>query len=108
MLPRGNIVLYNKIIFHDARLRMYERDMRIIDKGSDLAYLALRKEITDRVHGTAGKHGEAPRQLEPTFVLTTRDGSEVPVLPKRVGAGSTPAAASAEDAMILGLQPVRI
>jgi hypothetical protein len=41
-------------------------------------------------------------------VFTLKDGTEVNALPERVGSGATPAAASAEDLVILGLDPVRL
>ena len=45
---------------------------------------------------------------EPSFYLTMPDGTVVPALPEKVGAGATAAAASAEDALILQLEPLRI
>jgi hypothetical protein len=106
-LPRGNMILYARIIYHDARLRMYERDMAIIDKGSDADYLKLREALTNRIHGTPTKHVEKTIRRPVRFIGMTPDGQQQE-MPRRQLAGSsaTPATAamSTEDAMILGTE----
>jgi hypothetical protein len=56
----------------------------------------------------ATKRVERTIRRESKFVFTTKDGAEVPALPEKTGAA--PAAASAEDLVILGLdlEPVRV
>ena len=107
-LPRGNMILFNRIVYHDARERMYQRDMRIIDEGSDLAYLRLREEITNRIHGTPTKHVEKTTRRTVRFIGMTPDGQQQEMQPRRqlVDSSATPATAptSTEDAMILGTE----
>jgi len=58
----------------------------------------------------AGLSCPAATVIATTFVFTTKDGAEVPALPapQQVGGEATPGAASAEDQVILGLEPVRL
>ena len=108
MLPRGNIALFAKIVYHDGRKKLYDRNMAILDKGTNREVIALQDWLANRIDGLPTKRVDVTTRREPTFLLTLPDGSVVPALPERVGGGATPAAASAEDAMILGLQPVRL
>lgn len=64
----------------------------------------------NRINGLPTKKVETTQRREARFYFTNADGSVTPALPERVGSGATPAAASAEDAIILGLdlKPVRI
>jgi hypothetical protein len=104
-LPRGNMILYARIVYHDARLRMYERDMAIIDKGSDADYLKLREALTNRIHGTPTKHAQQTARRVTRFIMATPDGKAEELQPTRqlVVSSATPAAAmTTEDAMILG------
>ena len=85
------MILFNRIVYHDARERMYQRDMRILDEGSDLAYLRLREEITNRIHGTPTKHVEKAVRRVTRFVGMTADGQEQPLPPRQlVGGSATP------------------
>jgi len=107
-LPRGNITLFAKIVYHDGRAKLYQRHMGILDKGTNREVIALTEWLANRIDGLPTKRIEKTTPREATFVLTMPDGTVVPALPEKVGAGATPGAASAEDAMILGLQPVRL
>jgi hypothetical protein len=106
-LPRGNGLLMLKIIYHDKRKKLYDQACRLIDK-SPAAAVAFLRDYIDRTEGLPTKRIERTTHREPTFLLTMPNGAVIPALPEKVGGGATPAAASAEDAMILGLQPVRL
>jgi hypothetical protein len=105
-LPRGNGTLMLKIAFHDYRERIYKSLGKLVDKPTG-ALLFLRDYI-DRTEGRPTKKVEKTVHRSATFVFTDRDGTEHSALPETVGGDVTPAAASAEDEMILGLQPVRL
>jgi len=105
-LPRGNGTLMLKIAFHDYRKRIYDSIGRLVD--TPAGALAFMDCYIDRTEGRPTKKVEKTERRETKFVLTMKDGTEVPALPEKVGGGVTPAAASAEDEMILGLQPVRL
>jgi len=104
-LPRGNGTLMLKIAFHDYRKRIYDSIGRLVD--TPAGALAFMDCYIDRTEGPTKKI-ETTVRPPATFVLTQRDGTVVPALPEKAGGGATLAAASAEDAMILGLQPVRL
>ena len=73
-----------RIVFHDEREAWYRRYRRIIQKGSD----------------------RAPTTHHSTFILTTKDGQQVELLPSREAEPAKAAAAApitGEGAMILGL-----
>ena len=105
-LPRGNGTLMLKIAFHDYRKRIYDSIGRLVD--TPAGALAFMDCYIDRTEGRPTKKVETTVRPPATFVLTQRDGTVVPALPEKVGGGVTPAAPSAEDQLILGLQPVRI
>lgn len=106
MLPRGNALLLGKIMYHDYRKKIYDQVGKGIEESPAFAF-AFWKDITDRIHGTATKKTETTTRPPATFVLTSADGSERPAFPERVAGAATPGEVSAEDAMILGLQPIR-
>ena len=108
MLPRGNFTLFAKIVYHDVRERLYQRHVGIVDTGTNREVLALTEFLGNRIEGLPTKKVEKTVHPEPRFYFTMPDGTVTPALPEKVGSGATPAAASAEDEMILGLQPVRI
>ena len=107
MLPRGNFKIFAKCVYHDERLTLYERCVRIGRTGTNREVLALLDLLGNRIDGLPTKHVDVTQRREPTFLLTMPDGSVVPALPEKVGDGATPGAADDEDAVILGLQPVR-
>lgn len=108
-LPRGNITLFAKIVYHDVREKLYQRHVGIVDKGTNREVLALTDWLANRLEGLPTKRVEVTQHREPKFYLTMPDGSVIPVLPETVGGGATPTAASAEDQIILGdLAPVRV
>jgi hypothetical protein len=105
-LPRGNMILHAKIVYHDTRKTLYDRQVEIAEKGSHANVLKLLDYLANRIHGTPTKHVEKTVQRQSNFYLTTREGEKQPLFPERqmVSAGSTPvAAASAEDELILGV-----
>ena len=109
MLPRGNMTLFAKIVYHDGREKLYQRHMGILDKGTNREVLAMAELLGNRIEGLPTKKVETTVRREPTFLLTMPDGTVVPALPEKVGGGTTPGAASAEDLVILGdLVPVRM
>ena len=70
--------------------------------------LELSKIIADRIEGTPSRKSQAPAAHRSKFVLTTKDGQEVDMLPSRTEERAKGAAAAAtpitgDDAMILGL-----
>jgi hypothetical protein len=103
-LPRGNMILHAKCVFHDTRKALYDRQVEIAERGSHGNVLKLLDYLANRIHGTPTKHVEKTMRREPNFYLMTGDGQKQPLFPERqaVGAGSTPAATSAEDELILG------
>ena len=108
MLPRGNKTLYFKCLYHDVREALYQRHCRIIRAGSNRDVLELSKIIADRIEGTPSRKSQAPTAHRSKFVLTTKDGQEVEMLPPR-SAEQAKATARAtritgDDAMILGLE----
>jgi len=107
-LPRGNFTLFAKCVYHDERETLYRRAVDIGRRGTNREVLALLDLLGNRIEGLPVKKIERTTRRESNFFLTMQDGTVVPALPEKVGGGATPAAASAEDAMILGLQPVRL
>jgi len=106
-IPRGNIPLFYKCILSDENETLYRQVIRGIRSDPRFA-LEFLERAGNRIDGLPVKKIERTTGREPTFLLTMPDGTVVPALPEKVGGGATPAAASAEDAMILGLQPVRL
>jgi hypothetical protein len=85
-------------------MRIYENIGRLVDTPAG----AFMECYIDRTEGRPTKKIEKTVQHESKFYLTMPDGTVVPALPEKVGAGATAAAASAEDALILQLEPVRL
>jgi hypothetical protein len=106
-LPRGNGMLMLRIIYHDKRKKLYDQACSLIDK-SPRAALAFLQDYVDRTEGLPTKRIEKTIRRPATFVFSNPDGTETPALPEQVGIGATPGAASAEDQVILGLEPLRI
>ena len=107
-LPRGNGTLMLKVAFHDFRKRIYDSLGRLV--GTPAGALVFMDRYIDRTEGRPTKKIEKTVRRAATFVFTTKDGAEVPALPapQKVGGEATPAAASEEDQVILGLEPLRI
>jgi hypothetical protein len=105
-LPRGNGTLMLKIAFHDNRKRIYDSLGRLV--GTPAGALAFMDRYIDRTEGRPTKKVEKTVHCSATFVFTNPDGTLRPALPETVGGGATPGAASAEDLVILGLEPLRI
>jgi hypothetical protein len=102
-LPRGNGTLMLRIAFHDFRDKIYDSIERLV--GTPMGALLFMREFIDRTEGRPVKKIEKTEHRQSNFYLTTRDGQKQPLFPERqaVGMGSTPAAASAEDELILGV-----
>ena len=100
-LPRGNGTLMLKVAFHDFRKRIYDSLGRLVDRPAGA--LAFVDRYIDRTEGRPTKKVETTVRPPANFYLTPRDVTVVPALPEKVGGGVTPAAASAEDAIVLGL-----
>jgi len=105
-IPRGNIPLFYKCILSDENETLYRQVVRGIRKDTRFA-LEFLERAGNRIDGLPTKKIEKTTRREATFLLTMPDGSVAPALPEKVGGGATPAAVSAEDLMILDLQPVR-
>jgi hypothetical protein len=102
-LPRGNVTLFAKMVYHDGRELLYQRNMRILAKGTNREVLDLQEWLANRVEGLPVKKIEKTVQRAATFILTMPDGTTRELLPPTpVGSGSSPAAASEEDPIILG------
>jgi hypothetical protein len=100
------MTLFYKCLYSDEREALYQRHCRIIRYGSDRDVLELSKILGDRIEGRPGPVGQERSAHSTTFVLMTRDGQEVELLPPTPPSpsGNAPAAAaavSAEDALIL-------
>lgn len=107
-LPRGNFTLFAKCVYHDERETLYRRFVQIGRTGTNREVLAMAELLGNRIEGLPTKKVGPTVRRESKFYLTMKDGTVIPALPEKVGGGATPVAASAEDAMILGLQPVRL
>ena len=106
-IPRGHIPLFYKCILSDENETLYRQVIRGIRSDPRFA-LEFLERAGNRIDGLPTKKIEKTVRREATFLLTHKDGTVTPALPEKVGGGATPGAASAEDAMILGLQPVRL
>ena len=60
MLPRGNMTLYFKCLYHDVREALYQRHCRIIASGKDRDVLELSRMIADRIEGTPSLEESSP------------------------------------------------
>jgi hypothetical protein len=100
------MTLMLRVVAHDKRETIYKNLCKFVD--TPRGTFEFVRETIDRTEGRPTKKIEKAVQRESKFFLMMKDGTVVPALPEKVGGGATPAAASAEDAMILGLQPVRI
>ena len=111
MLPRGNMTLYFKCLYYDVREELYRRHRRIVSHGSDRAVLALSELIANRIEGTPSRKSQAPAPHRSKFVLTTKDGQEVDMLPRRDAEHAVATAGApitGEDAMILAPELTRM
>ena len=106
-IPRGNIPLFYKCILSDENETLYRQVVRGIRKDTRFA-LEFLERAGNRIDGLPTKKIEQTVRRESRFFLTMKDGTVIPALPEKVGGGATPAAASAEDLVILGLEPVRL
>ena len=106
-IPRGHIPLFYKCILSDENETLYRQVVRGIRKDPRFA-LEFLERAGNRIEGLPVKKIERTTRRESNFFLTMQDGTVVPALPEKVGGGATPAAVSAEDQVILGLEPVRV
>jgi hypothetical protein len=63
MLPRGNMTLFYKVLYHDEREALYQRHCRVIRYGSNRDVLELSKIMGDRIEG---RPGHVDRPARPT------------------------------------------
>jgi hypothetical protein len=101
MIPRGNGTLMLRAVFHDIREKLYGSLCELGDT-PDGAYRFMQMYL-DRTEGKPGRAGQAIPAHSATFVLMTREGQEMEMLPPTPSSPSPTAgtAVSAEDALIL-------
>jgi hypothetical protein len=105
-IPRGNIPLFYRCILSDENETLYRQVVRGIRTDPRFA-LEFLERAGNRIDGLPTKRIEKTIRRPATFVFSNPDGTETPALPEHVGSGAA-AAASAEDELILGLEPLRI
>ena len=105
-IPRGNMTLYFKCLYHDQRVALYRRHCGIIQAGTNREVLELSKIMADRIEGTPSRKSQAAAVHISKFVLTTKDGQETELFTPKTQGAAAPAVKPppAEDAMILGLE----
>ena len=99
-----------KVVAHDARERRLQRLLAIYEDGTNREVLALEELMANRIEGLPTKKVERRAFHHSTFVFTTKDGEQIPVLPprERARSGAPPASATeqADAALILAGQRV--
>ena len=92
-----------RIIYNDKRQKLYDQICALVDESPRSAFL-FHQAYMDRTEGRPGRKGNPLTPPRSAFVLTTKDGQEIEMLPwrndERVKAAAVPV--TGEDAMILG------
>ena len=71
MMPRRDMTLFWRIVYHDGRELLLRRCGQILATGTNREVIALAELMTNRVEGLPTKKVETTRRREAVFVLTT-------------------------------------
>jgi hypothetical protein len=106
---KGNGTLLLKIVYHDFRKRIYDGLGKLVDTLAGA--LAFMDRYIDRTEGRPGRKVQQPTAHRSTFILTTRDGHQVEMLPEaeeRTKPAATQGPVTGDDAMILAPELARM
>ena len=95
-IPRGNITLFAKCVYHDERETLYRRLVGIGRTGTNREVLILLDWIGNRIEGRPTKKVDRTERRISKFVFTNGQDA-LAERRQSIGAGAAPKAASPED-----------